>query len=284
MKNIIKNSGTLMLIILTVFSCTERIDVKLEQFTNVGIVVEGAISTDTMAHKVILTKTAEYFQNSPPEPVTGAVVTISTDSEVFTLTETPANSGVYLTGDDVYGEVGKTYYLKIELEEALGGAKIFEATDHIFPINPLDSIALRLYEDWGEKGFWEVKCYTWDPPTEDFYMFQTLSNGKMITDSINLVFVVDDLLYNGNYTNGIGVNFLDQAKDFEVLNIGDTVTLRASRITKDYAWFIWKVQEEISYQTPLFSGPPANVHGNISNGGFGFFAAYSTTYASAVTK
>jgi hypothetical protein len=282
MKSIVKSLSALALIILTVFSCTERIDVELEKYTDAGIVVEGAISTDTMAHKVILTKTAEYFHNSPSDPVTGAVVTISTDSQVYTLTETPASSGIYLTDPDVYGEAGKTYYLKIELEEALGGSKIYEATDHIFPINPLDSIALRFYEDWGEKGFWEVKCYTLDPPTEDFYLFQTLINGKMITDSINLVFVVDDLLYNGNYTNGIGVNFLDQAIDFEVLNIGDTVKLRASRVTKFYAEYIWKVQEEISYQTPLFSGPPANVHGNISNGGFGFFAAYASTYASVV--
>jgi hypothetical protein len=28
---------------------------------------------------------------------------------------------------------------------------------------------------------------------------------------------------------------------------------------------------------PLFSGPPANVKGNISNGAIGFFAAYTTS-------
>jgi hypothetical protein len=284
MKSILKIFAGLTLLILTTYACTERIEIELDRQEFARIVVEGAISTDTMAHKVVLSYTADYFENNPPEPVSGAAVTITTNTDAFTLTETPPNSGIYLTEPDVYGEVGKIYNLQISLQEELGGASVFEASSYIHPINELDSIALKFHEDWGREGFWEVKCYVLDPPTEDFYMFQTLINGKMITDSVSLLFVVDDLLYNGNYTNGIGVNFLDQTKDFELLYPGDTVTLRASRISKEYAEFLWKIQEEISYQNPLFSGPPANVYGNISNGGFGFFAAYSSSYASAVAK
>jgi hypothetical protein len=284
MKSKLKNIIALVILFTTTYACTERIEIELDRQEFARIVVEGSISTDTMAHKIVLSSTADYFENNPPEPVSGAEVTITTDTEVFPLTETPPNSGIYLTEPDVYGEVGRTYHLQISLQEEMGGAREFEASSYIHPINELDSIALKFNEDWGQKGFWEVKCYVWDPPTEDFYMFQTIINGKMITDSVSLLFVVDDLLYNGNYTNGIGVNFLDQTKDFEVLNPGDTVTLRASRISKEYAEFIWRVQEEISYQNPLFSGPPANVYGNISNGGFGFFAAYASSYASAVAK
>lgn len=277
-----KNISLLAIVLFGLYSCTERIDITLDEQEFARIVVEGAITTDTMAHQVMLAKTGNYFENRQPDPVTGAQVMIYNNQEEFILTETPPNSGIYLTAPDVFGRVGYEYHLRIELEEEIGGARIFEASSKIYPINQLDSIALKHLPDWGKKGFWEVKCYVWDPPTEDFYMFQTIINGKMITDSINLVFVVDDVLYNGNYTNGIGVNFLDQSKDFEVLYPGDKVTLKASRITKDHANFIWKVQEEISYQTPLFSGPPANVVGNISNGGFGFFGAYSSSYASAV--
>lgn len=284
MKSKLKNIIGLILIIAAAYACTERIEIELDRQEFARIVVEGAISTDTMAHKIVLSSTADYFENSPPQPVSGAAVTITTNTNAFTLTETPPNSGIYLTEPDVYGEVGKIYNLQISLQGEMGGASVFEASSYIHPINELDSIALKFHEDWGREGFWEVKCYVLDPPTEDFYMFQTIINGKMITDSVSLLFVVDDLLYNGNYTNGIGVNFLDQTKDYEFLDPGDTVTLRASRISKEYAEFIWKVQEEISYQNPLFSGPPANVYGNISNGGFGFFAAYASSYASAVAK
>lgn len=280
MKNII----ALALLSLVAYSCTERIDIKLDKQEYARIVVEGNISTDTTAHIVKLTKTADYFINEPPEPVSGAQVTISGDSESFELTETPANSGIYLTAPDVFGKVGSEYRLSVVLNEEIGGSKVFEATSMIYPINQIDSIGLRFQESWGTDGFYEVQCYVWDPPTEDFYMFQTYINDRLVSDSISKVFVVDDILYNGNYTNGIGVNFLDQSLDSEKLNVGDTVILKASRLTKEQAEFIFRIQEEISYQNPLFSGPPANVSGNISNGGFGFFGAYSASYSASVLK
>lgn len=279
-----KNIVAIALLILSVYSCTERIDVDLDQQKFARIVVEGNISTDTTAHVVKLTKTADYFDNQPPAPVSGAQVTIASDSELYELVETPANSGVYLTAPDVFGKVGAEYRLKIVLDEEIGGAKEFEAATEIFPINQLDSIALKYYESWGEEGFYEIQCYVLDPPTEDFYMFETYINGRLVTDSISKVFVVDDLLYNGNYTNGIGVGYFDQSLDYEKLAIGDTVVLKTSRLTKDHSEFIFRVQEEISYQSPLFSGPPANVTGNISNGGFGFFGAYSATYAATIVE
>lgn len=280
MKNII----AIALLSLVTYSCTERIDIKLDKQEYARIVVEGNISTDTTAHIVKLNKTADYFINEPPEPVSGAQVTISGDSESFELTETPANSGIYITAPDVFGKVGSEYRLSVVLNEEIGGSKVFEATSMIYPINQIDSIGLRFQESWGTDGFYEVQCYVWDPPTEDFYMFQTFINGRLVSDSISKVFVVDDILYNGNYTNGIGVSYLDQSRDSEKLNVGDTVILKASRLTKEQAEFIFRIQEEISYQNPLFSGPPANVSGNISNGGFGFFGAYSASYSASVLK
>ncbi|MBE0638595.1 MAG: DUF4249 domain-containing protein [Bacteroidales bacterium] len=279
-----KNTVAITFLVLLVYSCTERIDVKLDEQEYARIVVEGNISTDTTAHIVKLTKTADYFVNEPAEPVSGALVTISSDADFFELTETPENSGIYLTAPDVYGKVGSEYRLRIVLDEEIGGAKEFEAISKIYPINEVDSIDLKFYEYWGEDGFYEVQCFVWDPPTEDFYMFETYINGRLVTDSISKVFVVDDLLYNGNYTNGIGVGYFDQSLSYEKIVPGDTVKLKISRLTKDHSEFIFRVQEEISYQSPLFSGPPANVNGNISNGGFGFFGAYSASYSTTVLE
>ena len=46
---------------------------------------------------------------------------------------------------------------------------------------------------------------------------------------------------------------------------------------EDYYYFIDAVNEETGIQVPLFSGPPANVPSNISNGAKGFFRVYSTS-------
>jgi hypothetical protein len=279
-----KTNSIIILAIMAIVAsgCTERIDLSLENQKFARLVVEGEFSTDTTAHRVKLSVTGDYYNNAPAPVVSNANITISSDDEFYQLTESQETPGLYLTANDVFGTVGKEYLLSIDLEEEIGGSKNYTATSVIYPINQLDSIGLKFQEDWGDEGFWEVKCYVWDPPTEDFYMFHIYRNGILINDTLDEVFVVDDLLYNGNYTNGIGVGFLNQGSEDEKLLPGDTVTLRVARITKDYSEFIFRLQEEISYSSPLFSGPPANVHGNISGGAFGAFGAYSATYSSAM--
>ena len=284
MKNKFINLSLLITIAIMVYSCTEKIDIDLDQQEYARIVVEGAISTDTTAHLITLTKTADYFNNLPPAPATNAQVTIFNNLEEYHLTEKPANSGKYYTESDVYGLVGREYEMKIILEKEIGGELEYQASSIIYHINQVDSIGLEFHEDWGEDGFWEVKCYVWDSPTTDFYMFYVYRNGEPCNDTITEVFVVDDVMYNGNYTNGIGVAFLDQSLDHQKLEPGDNVTLRVSRITEEYTNFLWQVQEEANFSTPLFSGTPANVKGNIDKGGFGAFTAYANSYASKVVE
>lgn len=283
MKAIFNKIIILSVLTATFFACTERIDIDVDQQKYARLVVEGEFSTDTAVHRVVLASTEDYFSNEIPPAVTNAIVKISNDEEEFILTETPANSGVYLTEPEVFGKINTSYTLEIELEEEIGGTKFYEATSEIYPINPLDSIGLKFHEDWGEEGFWEVQCYVWDPPTTDYYMFHIYRNGVLVNDTIDQVFVVDDILYNGNYTNGIGVGFLDQSNESEKLLPGDEVTLRVARITEEYTNYLWQLQEQVSYQSPLFSGPPANVEGNISDGAFGAFGAFSSSYASKIT-
>ncbi len=46
----------------------------------------------------------------------------------------------------------------------------------------------------------------------------------------------------------------------------------------DFYNYIIALQTETHISVPLFSGPPANLPGNISNGALGFFRAYSNSY------
>ena len=283
MKTTMNRIISLSIIVAIFAACTERVEIDVDDQKYARLVVEAEFSTDTAVHSVVLSSTEDYFSNNIPPAVSNASVKIWSDDEEYILTETPPNSGIYLTAPDVFGKINKTYTLDIELEEEIGGTKSYTATSEIYPINQLDSIGLEFHDDWGEAGFWEVKCYVWDPPTTDYYMFHIYRNGVLVNDTIDQVFIVDDILYNGNYTNGIGVGFLDQSDENEKLFPGDIVTLRVARITEEYTDFLWQLQEQVSYQSPLFSGPPANVEGNISGGAFGAFGAYSSSYASKVT-
>jgi hypothetical protein len=279
MKNHIPIFVKIILPVLLV-SCTEKIDIKLDD-SYIRLIVDGAITTDTMAHSIVLSKTSDYYYNMPAQMVTGAIVSITDGDLKFALKED--FPGVYRTAPYVYGVTGKTYTLKVILPGLIGGYTEYEASSTIFPVTPLDSIGLLLHPDWSTGGIWEVKCYVQDPPTFDYYRFLVSKNGKMVSDTLNEWFVTDDKFFNGNYANGATIAYLQQDLPEVGLRPGDIITVELNSIGKDYAGFLWAAQTELFGSNPLFSGPPANVIGNINNGAVGFFAAYSATRASAKT-
>jgi hypothetical protein len=266
---------------LAMASCVERIDVKLDS-SSIRLVVDGSFTTDSIFQSVVLSESGSYFYNEPPPAVTGASVQISDGSEEYSLKEqTP---GVYQTESALRGIPGKTYTLNISLASPVGGYSEYSASSTLYPVNQLDSISLAFHPDWSENGIWEVKCYVQDPPTTDFYRFMVFKNNSPLSDSLDEWFVTDDRFFNGNYAYGAPIAYLRQNVNDEVLHIGDTISIDLNSIGSDYANFIWDAQAEIRGSNPLFSGPPANVKGNISNGAVGFFAAYSVTRAYTVVK
>lgn len=272
-----KNIFIITLSAMITAGCSERVDIDLNEEGQKRLVVYGFITTDTMAHSLQLTYTADYFFNARPEPVPGAKAKITDDlgnTEPLTLTD--PQKGIYHTSGDFFAVEERTYTLSIELE---GERYTAESSCPAFSRTPMH-IDLKYQPDWGKEGFYEIRCYYQDPPTTEFYMFNIYKNGTLLTDSLSEKIITDDVLYNGNYTNGIGVGYLDQSKEKEKLHPGDVITFQAGNIPEKYAQFIWEAQAEIQFSTPLFSGPPANVKGNITNGSIGYFAAYPTAYAS----
>ena len=262
-------------------ACTERIDIDLEE-SYTRLVVEGMVTTDTLAHTIRLTSTTSYYYSETAPAVSGATVTIDDGTSVITLTET--EPGTYKTPTDYYGIPGRTYRLNIGLATAINGHETYTAVSGMSPKLTLDSISSVYHEDWGSDGYYEIKCYVLDPPSTDYYMFRVIKNGVLVSDSLTRVLVTDDRFYNGNYTNGVGIGFLNQSFEKEIVTPGDDLTIESARITEEYYRFISQLQIQSGYQNPLFSGPPANISGNISNGGIGFFAAYPVSYSKTIAS
>ncbi len=260
-------------------ACTERIEIDLDEGYE-RLVVEGNVTTERKAHLVRLSRTAGYFSNQPAVMVSGAEVAISVNGNRHVLTE--QKPGYYYTADFFRGIAGETYGLDIRLSEPVGGSAVYSASSYLNYVSPLDSIGLLFHPDWGDEGVWEVKCYVLDPPTEDFYRFLIYRNNVQLSDTLDEWLVTDDKFFNGNYIGGASIAFLDQGSDDEKLVPGDIVTAEINSIGKDFSEFIQQARSELFGSNPLFSGPPANVNGNISNGAFGFFAAYSITRAAVM--
>jgi hypothetical protein len=283
MKSILKTSISFLLILLLAASCTEKITINTGE-TYVRFVVDGHVSTDTTAYQVTLTKTADYFYNAPSPKVVDASVVLFDGDSTYSLHETqPGISGIYTTGPSFYGKIGKTYTLSVQLPSAIAGKTSYSANCALLHVARLDSTLAVLHPEFGKDGAWEIRAYAQDPGNEvNYYMFNLYRNGALMTDSIQKVRVSDDKLINGSYFDG-AVMFLSNSREDEKLVPGDRITLVMSGITKEYYDFVQQVQVS-GFNIPFFTGPPANIIGNINNGGIGFFSAFSNSYATTVVR
>ncbi len=264
-------------------SCTEEVEIELDS-TFTRLVVYGEITTDTTAHRVELKKSADYFFNQPAQTVSNAVVEISYGDTSLRLLENPELPGIYETPADFYGVVGQTYNLSVngvDIDEN-GESEEYTASSYLPGINDIDSIKLKYTSNSFFAG-WEIQVWTYDPADiRNYYAFKSLINNRLVSDTLTEIVIQNDDLFNGNFTYGITSQFLDAAKEDEKVVEGDTVTFEANGITEEYFNFMFQSQSESFGQNPLFSGPPANISSNISNGALGFFTAYSITRSSAI--
>ena len=277
MKRLPNLRFSFLLLLAVITGCTERIELELDE-TYSRLVVDGEFTDEVKAHRVRLTMSGGYFGGEPDLPVRGASVKISDSQSTWVLKESLQEPGNYYTDPTVCGKEGETCTLEIELSHEINGHILYSASSQIFPVRPLDSIGIRWVPQW---EVWEIQCYAQDPPTRDFYMFDLLRNDTLLTDTVNERFVTDDRLYNGSYTNGVGIGYLSPS-DGEDVRPGDKITVRMGRITEEYYDYYWQVISETGYNNPLFGGPPANIRGNISNGAMGFFSAYAVEMSSKI--
>jgi len=261
----------LSLLVFGIYSCTEKIDIQLDE-TDAKLAVESYIYAEKDSGFVKLTQTASYFSNQPAERISNAMVTIEINDRLYVLPESQTDKGFYLTPPDFDVELTDSLFLSIDLQQEIAGESHYEASTYMPTISDqIDSIKVIYREDF---DFWILQLYALDPPGPNYYMFNVMRNDTLITDSISETFVTDDRLVDDIYINGVYVNFLPGYQ----LHAGDTVTLITSSITKDYYSFVLELQTEIGYKDPLFSGPPANVSSNLSNGAVGYFSAYPSAF------
>jgi len=262
---------------MTMSACTERIDIDLDQ-TYVRLAVEGYITPEAGKQYIKLTKTSDYFYNNTPPTVSGAVVQITTGDSTVIFTEDSQNPGYYVAPEGFVGVPESTYQLDIELQEAINQSRNYQSMETMpHQTNSIDSITLEYNPRWER---WLVHLYALEPATVDYYLFDAINNGVLITDSIQRKFISEDKLFNGNQTNGAVVQVLNK----DEVSPGDTITLVLSNITKEYYDFILSVQEEIQAKNPLFSGPAANVNSNVEVDAVGYFAAFPSTYTIRVAE
>jgi len=290
MKGIIHHINTSLLpvsllavLLLLAISCTERIDIELDSTYN-RLIVQAEVTSDSIHHRVILTSSGDYFANQPPPPVSGAMVEISFEDQVLLLSENESLPGVYESPFAFRGKPGTTYRLDIsEVDIDLDGEdESYQSSSTMPSGSELHSIELRYFQSPVISGYL-VQMYANHPPDQrDWFSFKLRKNRELLTDTLIKYSVFSDDLFDDGYLPGLPVGFLSDDDPLQSGTSGDTITLELNAIEQVFFDFISGAQQEIVGNNPLFSGPPANVVSNISNGAMGIFAAYSVQRTSAI--
>jgi len=279
------------IIILTLlFSACEK-DINLDlQGTSPQLVVNGWITntpanvpavsyfpspklgpiTNTSGYIVKLTTTANYYASNNTPPVSGAIVIITgsdNPSVKDTLVETPAGSGTYVGKSGQVGKPGVTYSLYIKYNN-----QTYTAHDLLDSIPPIDSASYTLNTGRGSKTKYRITYYTHNIPGNHYYLFKYYRNDSLLENTTTIDIAGTQYFVNPNAPElNTESPYLYKSSDFsyfELYSISDTLYNYYSQLS-----------QQLSTSGPgggfatVFTTVPANVHGNISNGGLGFFQA-----------
>ncbi|WP_232526592.1 DUF4249 domain-containing protein [Marinilabilia rubra] len=278
-NSFINQTLTLFVFIGLASGCTETIELELETAAK-RLVVDGNVTNEQKMHFLRLSESVSFFSDSASPTVSGAQVLISDGINVERLSEAQDIPGIYYTSENFGGVPGRTYSLSVSNVDIDEDGEMEEYTSHapLPDVSAPDSITMEFDEGW---NVWKILLYAREnPETEDYYMFRLFKNGTLISNTISEYSVVSDKFFDEGNANGIWVQSIDAGQESGEFEEGDVITLQMCGITEEYFDFVQAVQQENRGQYPLFSGPPANVPGNISNGALGFFSAFSVSYVS----
>ena len=250
-------------------ACEEPMDVKFNETGAKKLIVEGSITTDTLSHMILLSWSSDFFSIDPQQMVRNADVRISDGVKSFKLNET--TPGVYLTEPSVYGEIDKTYTLKIKLDDG----REYSASDRLNSLPEVDSVIISdtiLYQgpDKGNVSGYAIMYYGYEKPSPgDFYLWNLYINDTIFNKYYWNSTFTDDKFVNGSYIHDFMVYFIqnsDLPKDTNVL------VLESLSISKNYYNFLTDSNQETVWRGSPWDAPPANITSNIENGA-GFFKA-----------
>lgn len=267
-----KNLRTLFLftiLVATISSCTEVIELELNEGDAQRLVVNGWFTDQPGRSRVDLTLTTSYFENQAAPRATGAIVSVTDGTTTWPLTED--EPGVYTPEDGVVGEPGNTYTINIDYD-----GEEYQASAEMRASNPMDSINVRILDPLEEFGFpedpyYSVRLWTQEPAGQgDAYLWYTYVNGFGIRDTLRELTLVEDSFYDGAYVEDLEIDFVDI--ETEAIT-GDTLLLEQWNIGYDSYLILFEILNQTEFQGGIFDAPPANVSTNLNNGALGLWGA-----------
>ena len=302
----------ILIISLLFVSCTKEIEIDIPGYEE-QLVVDGRIETGQPPF-ILLSKSKDIYAPTDINSfmnsfVTGAIITISNGTTIVQLTEMctdnlPPGSEEYVANllgvsvanlsnyticgytsldQNIWGEIGKTYDLNIQLE-----GKTYTSSTTIVPPTPLDAVFWKPDGDLTTHGyFWATVS---DPPGQyDAYKWE-IKRINLGTDNqpLDATFIEPfGPVSDDKFFDGITFDFFIEnpgAHEDEIepehrglYPLGDTVVIKFSKMDKAVYEFMEKKYTQLATAGNPFA-TPTNIPNNITGGALGIWAGYSPVY------
>lgn len=231
-------------------SCQDVIDLEVPD-GEVLLVVDGWITDQEGEKQVLLSTTANYFDNiETPSVENATVVLFDEDGAVDTLIE--SSSGVYVT--NYQGVVGKTYHIYIQ---TVSGEEYESSPELLKFVSTIAAVHAEFREEtsFEDEGYY-VSIDTEEPlGVGDFYRWKQYVNDTLLNEPFDLLYASDEFV-DGN-------PIIDFDVTTKPLSLGDSYRIQQLSISREAFEFFTQLQTQTAFVGSLFDSPPAALQGNM---------------------
>lgn len=266
MKTLILNIYILSFVVILA-SCDEAFQLDPKQ-TAERVVIEGLVTDQPNRQFVKVTRTTSFYGTGKTPRITNANITVTDDlGRVVNFVHNPNNhadsAGIYIPSEPFIGEVGRTYKLRVSVED-----EIYEAEDKLADVSPIDSLSYQInddeFDDPEEEGkFYEVQMFIKEPKDEvNFYLIKFYRNGALKSYSDNDIYISDDEIL---------------AEDIEgvpgppIYGLGDEAMVELYSVSRKGYVFYSDLSNLLNGDGGMFGPIPASPRTNLTNDALGFF-------------
>jgi hypothetical protein len=254
----------LYLCCLGMTSCEDVIELDLDT-TAPQLVIEANLMADVSSVVVLITRTNDFYDNSKPESVSNAVISLESNTgEVYMLTQD--DPGEY-KAENIQVNSGDIFTLRVALED-----EFYEASTTVpFPA-VLDSIEQGefAFGPLGDDDEGNIQLTAiWDDPAgvENFYRVRSFLGDSLLADVYTIL--KDEFQGDGEQ---------QRATILRGFNENDRVTVEL--LTTDEEYYDYFFQLSTLSGQGFGATTPYNPKGNFDNGALGYFGIY---YASRIS-
>lgn len=249
-------------------SCEEATELDVRQAPP-RIVIEGLLTDKAETQSVKVSRSTDFYSSGQTPRVDNATVMVSDDSGLeFAFIHNPRNhpdsAGIYIPETDFVGEVGKTYTLHVNVD-----GELYEATDQLLSVIPIDSLKFQINEDQQEDPeeagkIYELLVYAREPQDQkNYYLFKYYRNDSLTVFNPTDIYYSDDELL---------AEKIDGVPSPVYYGSNDKARLEVYSLTRRGYIFYNDLATVLNNDGGGMFGPiPSSPRTNLTNGALGFF-------------